>query len=152
LTNEDLDEIDVALITHFHLDHCAAVPYLLCHTTFKVCSCGSSAVDTSRRVMSLQDHFNLRLAVDITTLLKSQTKTQSRIACFRAACLLRRHSTPARVLLLVALCSLRTWHGIAPAPAEQSGAAPSTTHTHLLCLLPFLLLPPLPPPSRAAPS
>jgi cleavage and polyadenylation specificity factor subunit 3 len=36
LTNEDLDEIDVALITHFHLDHCAAVPYLLCHTTFKV--------------------------------------------------------------------------------------------------------------------
>ncbi|WIA30437.1 hypothetical protein OEZ86_000521 [Tetradesmus obliquus] len=35
LTNEDLDEIHVALITHFHLDHCAAVPYLLCHTTFK---------------------------------------------------------------------------------------------------------------------
>ncbi|KAF6258928.1 beta-lactamase-like protein [Scenedesmus sp. NREL 46B-D3] len=35
LTNEDLDELDVALITHFHLDHCAAVPYLLCHTTFK---------------------------------------------------------------------------------------------------------------------
>lgn len=35
LTNEDLDEISVALITHFHLDHCAAVPYLIGHTTFK---------------------------------------------------------------------------------------------------------------------
>ncbi|KAF8069419.1 CPSF73-I [Scenedesmus sp. PABB004] len=35
LTNEDLDEVDVALITHFHLDHCAAVPFLLAHTTFK---------------------------------------------------------------------------------------------------------------------
>jgi cleavage and polyadenylation specificity factor subunit 3 len=41
LTNEDLDEIDVALITHFHLDHCAAVPYLLCHTTFKVRGVGA---------------------------------------------------------------------------------------------------------------
>ena len=37
LTNEDLDEISVALITHFHLDHCAAVPYLIGHTTFKAC-------------------------------------------------------------------------------------------------------------------
>lgn len=36
LTNEDLDDVDVALITHFHLDHCAALPFLLTHTTFKV--------------------------------------------------------------------------------------------------------------------
>eukprot|EP00878_Enallax_costatus_P014244 GHUV01014899.1.p1 GENE.GHUV01014899.1~~GHUV01014899.1.p1 ORF type:complete len:393 (+),score=103.60 GHUV01014899.1:245-1423(+) len=35
LTNEDLDEVSVALITHFHLDHCAAVPYLLAKTNFK---------------------------------------------------------------------------------------------------------------------
>jgi predicted metal-dependent RNase len=35
LTNEDLDDVNVALITHFHLDHCAAVPFLLSHTTFK---------------------------------------------------------------------------------------------------------------------
>ncbi len=31
----DLDKVDVALITHFHLDHCAAVPYLLTKTKFK---------------------------------------------------------------------------------------------------------------------
>lgn len=31
----DLSTIDVALITHFHLDHCAAVPYLVGHTNFK---------------------------------------------------------------------------------------------------------------------
>jgi glyoxylase-like metal-dependent hydrolase (beta-lactamase superfamily II) len=36
LTNEDLDDIDAALITHFHLDHCAALPWLLKETTFKV--------------------------------------------------------------------------------------------------------------------
>lgn len=36
LTNEALDDVDVALITHFHLDHCAAVPYLLAQTTFRV--------------------------------------------------------------------------------------------------------------------
>lgn len=36
LSAEDLDTIDVALITHFHLDHCAAVPYLLQKTVFKV--------------------------------------------------------------------------------------------------------------------
>lgn len=36
LSAEDLDTIDVALITHFHLDHCAAVPYLLEKTVFKV--------------------------------------------------------------------------------------------------------------------
>jgi glyoxylase-like metal-dependent hydrolase (beta-lactamase superfamily II) len=35
LDNEDLDTIDVALITHFHLDHCAAVPYLIGRTNFK---------------------------------------------------------------------------------------------------------------------
>ena len=28
-------QVDVALITHFHLDHCAAVPYLLQKTKFK---------------------------------------------------------------------------------------------------------------------
>mgnify|MGYP002034369467 CR=1 FL=1 len=27
--------IDAVVITHFHLDHCAAVPYLLAHTNFK---------------------------------------------------------------------------------------------------------------------
>lgn len=31
----DMDQIDMALITHFHLDHCAAVPYLVAHTAFK---------------------------------------------------------------------------------------------------------------------
>lgn len=36
LSSEDLDTVDVALITHFHLDHCAAVPYLLQKTVFKV--------------------------------------------------------------------------------------------------------------------
>lgn len=36
--NEDVDisKVDVALITHFHLDHCAAVPYLLSKTKFRV--------------------------------------------------------------------------------------------------------------------
>jgi cleavage and polyadenylation specificity factor subunit 3 len=32
----DISKLDVALITHFHLDHCAAVPYLLSKTRFKV--------------------------------------------------------------------------------------------------------------------
>lgn len=36
LDEVNLDEVDVALITHFHLDHCAAVPYLLTRTNFKV--------------------------------------------------------------------------------------------------------------------
>jgi cleavage and polyadenylation specificity factor subunit 3 len=36
LDEVDLDTIDVALITHFHLDHCAAVPYLIGKTNFKV--------------------------------------------------------------------------------------------------------------------
>lgn len=31
----DLADVDVALITHFHLDHCAAVPYLVGHTQFR---------------------------------------------------------------------------------------------------------------------
>lgn len=31
----DIGTVDVALITHFHLDHCAAVPYLLRKTRFK---------------------------------------------------------------------------------------------------------------------
>ena len=35
----DLEEVDIALITHFHLDHCAAVPYLACKTKFKVSFC-----------------------------------------------------------------------------------------------------------------
>ncbi|KAK9801371.1 hypothetical protein WJX73_002407 [Symbiochloris irregularis] len=35
LDSVDLDEVDIALITHFHLDHCAAVPYLLTRTNFK---------------------------------------------------------------------------------------------------------------------
>uniref|UniRef100_A0A7S3AAR3 Metallo-beta-lactamase domain-containing protein n=1 Tax=Rhodosorus marinus TaxID=101924 RepID=A0A7S3AAR3_9RHOD len=30
----DADEIDLALITHFHLDHCAGLPYLLERTNF----------------------------------------------------------------------------------------------------------------------
>ncbi len=37
LDQEELDTIDAALITHFHLDHCAAVPYLVGRTNFKVC-------------------------------------------------------------------------------------------------------------------
>ena len=32
----DLDTVDVMLVTHFHLDHCAAVPYVCAHTSFKV--------------------------------------------------------------------------------------------------------------------
>ena len=32
----DLNEVDVMLITHFHLDHCAALPYVVGNTTFKV--------------------------------------------------------------------------------------------------------------------
>ncbi|KIZ07536.1 Cleavage and polyadenylation specificity factor subunit 3 [Monoraphidium neglectum] len=35
LDEVELDQIDVALITHFHLDHCAAVPYLIGKTNFK---------------------------------------------------------------------------------------------------------------------
>jgi hypothetical protein len=43
LTNEDLDDIDVCLITHFHLDHCAALPWLLKETTFKARRVGLAA-------------------------------------------------------------------------------------------------------------
>jgi cleavage and polyadenylation specificity factor subunit 3 len=35
LDEVDLDTVDAALITHFHLDHCAAVPYLIGRTNFK---------------------------------------------------------------------------------------------------------------------
>ncbi|GIL98418.1 hypothetical protein Vretimale_3784 [Volvox reticuliferus] len=35
LDDIDIATVDVALITHFHLDHCAAVPYLLRKTRFK---------------------------------------------------------------------------------------------------------------------
>lgn len=31
----DLDSVDLLLVTHFHLDHCAAVPYLVGKTVFK---------------------------------------------------------------------------------------------------------------------
>ena len=34
----DLSTVDVMLITHFHLDHCAAVPYVTSRTKFKVTS------------------------------------------------------------------------------------------------------------------
>ena len=33
----DLNEVNLMLITHFHLDHCAAVPYVVGNTNFKVC-------------------------------------------------------------------------------------------------------------------
>jgi cleavage and polyadenylation specificity factor subunit 3 len=36
LDEVELDTLDAALITHFHLDHCAAVPYLVGRTNFKV--------------------------------------------------------------------------------------------------------------------
>lgn len=32
----DLDTVDLMLVTHFHLDHCAAVPYVVGKTVFKV--------------------------------------------------------------------------------------------------------------------
>jgi glyoxylase-like metal-dependent hydrolase (beta-lactamase superfamily II) len=35
----NLSTVDVALITHFHLDHCAAVPYLANRTPFKASGC-----------------------------------------------------------------------------------------------------------------
>jgi len=31
----DLSTVDVLLVTHFHLDHCAAVPFLVGHTNFR---------------------------------------------------------------------------------------------------------------------
>ena len=36
LDTVDLDTVDVLLVTHFHLDHCAAVPYVVGRTNFKV--------------------------------------------------------------------------------------------------------------------
>jgi cleavage and polyadenylation specificity factor subunit 3 len=35
LDGDDLSDINVALITHFHLDHCAAVPFLVASTPFR---------------------------------------------------------------------------------------------------------------------
>lgn len=32
----DLSTVDLMLITHFHLDHCAAVPYVTSKTNFRV--------------------------------------------------------------------------------------------------------------------
>lgn len=32
----DLDQVDLMLITHFHLDHVAAAPYVATQTDFKV--------------------------------------------------------------------------------------------------------------------
>ena len=31
----DLSTVDAMLVTHFHLDHCAAVPFVVGHTNFK---------------------------------------------------------------------------------------------------------------------
>lgn len=36
----DLDTVDLMLVTHFHLDHCAAVPYVVGKTVFKVTDVG----------------------------------------------------------------------------------------------------------------
>ena len=35
LDQVDLASVDVMLITHFHLDHCAAIPFVVGHTNFK---------------------------------------------------------------------------------------------------------------------
>ena len=32
----EMEKVDVMLVTHFHLDHVAAVPYVATKTTFKV--------------------------------------------------------------------------------------------------------------------
>jgi len=32
----EMEEVDAMLVTHFHLDHCAAVPYVTAQTPFKV--------------------------------------------------------------------------------------------------------------------
>lgn len=31
-----LEEVDVMLVTHFHLDHCAAMPFVTAKTAFRV--------------------------------------------------------------------------------------------------------------------
>ena len=38
LDTVDLSTVDALLVTHFHLDHCAAVPYVTGRTNFKVLS------------------------------------------------------------------------------------------------------------------
>jgi cleavage and polyadenylation specificity factor subunit 3 len=35
LDDDELSDLNVALITHFHLDHCAAVPHLVASSPFK---------------------------------------------------------------------------------------------------------------------
>ena len=32
----EMEDVDAMLVTHFHLDHCAAVPYVTAQTPFKV--------------------------------------------------------------------------------------------------------------------
>ena len=34
-----LEEVDVMLVTHFHLDHCAAMPFVTAKTAFRVRRC-----------------------------------------------------------------------------------------------------------------
>ena len=51
----DLAEVDLALITHFHMDHCAAVPYLACKTKFKVW-CTYSPAGLTHAVMQDEMH------------------------------------------------------------------------------------------------
>jgi Cft2 family RNA processing exonuclease len=43
----EMEEVDVMLVTHFHLDHVAAVPYVATKTTFKV---GTAAAPPCMRV------------------------------------------------------------------------------------------------------
>ena len=31
----EMEDVDAMLVTHFHLDHCAAVPYVTAQTPFK---------------------------------------------------------------------------------------------------------------------
>jgi len=44
----DLDTVDVMLVTHFHLDHCAAVPYVVGRTNFKVSISKVSMLDQQK--------------------------------------------------------------------------------------------------------
>ena len=44
----DLDTVDVMLVTHFHLDHCAAVPYVVGRTNFKVSISKISMLDPQK--------------------------------------------------------------------------------------------------------
>lgn len=56
LDNVDLSTVDLMLITHFHLDHCAAVPYVTSHTNFKVgdLQCFFAAPHSSVKCCKLQ--------------------------------------------------------------------------------------------------